>query len=390
MLLNGSLANTSSVTVSGKLGGSGSIGTPGSNGSVTVENGGTLAAGNSPGILTLNNGLSLKAGAKLEAEINTNVAGTGYDQIVVKGAVNLSDATLVLKPTANLASGEAFTLINNDGTDAVVGTFAGLANNATITASGKSFSVNYAGGDGNDVVLTSFTPADPTPDQTPTPTLAPAPAPTPAEDGDGVSNAVESTVPALSGTGGSVVAGDGNGDGVSDASQKSVSSTQFRVTDTISTDQTAPQTFVTLVADSNAGKANNSTSTITEIKQLDAPIDTPPDMKLPLGLIAFKADIAEAGSQEKFSLYVDPNLEANGYWKKDSGGTWVNLASAAYGGQMVEEGGKLRLDFQILDGGQFDSDGAANGTISDPGIVGSLVQSITDYHPKLPVDHFWF
>ena len=58
---------------------------------------------------------------------------------------------------------------------------------------------------------------------------------------------------------------------------------------------------------------------------------------------------------------------------------------------MVEEGGKLRLDFQIVDGGQFDSDGVANGSISDPGIVGAMTASITEHHPKLPVlDHFWF
>lgn len=77
--------------------------------------------------------------------------------------------------------------------------------------------------------------------------------------------------------------------------------------------------------------------------------------------------------------------------KKDSGGTWVNLASQAYGGQMVEEGGKLRLDLVIQDGGQFDSDGVANGSIADPGILGNLPQSITDFHPIQPfLDYFWF
>jgi len=167
LLLNGSLANTSSVTVAGKLGGSGSIGTENSNGAVTVSNGGTLAAGNSPGILTLNNGLTLAAGAKLEAEINSNVVGTGYDQIVVKGTVNLTGSTLIVKPAANLADGQTFTIINNDGVDPVVGTFAGIANNGTVTSTnGKYFTVKYNAGDGNDVVLTSFTPA-PEPDPTP-------------------------------------------------------------------------------------------------------------------------------------------------------------------------------------------------------------------------------
>lgn len=57
---------------------------------------------------------------------------------------------------------------------------------------------------------------------------------------------------------------------------------------------------------------------------------------------------------------------------------------------MVEEGGKLRLDFVIQDGGQFDADGAANGNISDPGAAAFMAQSITDYHPQGPVvDYFW-
>lgn len=225
----------------------------------------------------------------------------------------------------------------------------------------------------------------------PDPAPSPAPSPAPADDGDGVSNVVESQVPALPGSSGGAVAGDGNGDGVSDASQAGVSSTQFRVTDTISTDQSAPPTFITLVVDSQGGKGNTSTATITEIKQLDAPVNMPAELKSPLGLVSFKASIAETGSQETFSLFVDASLGINGYWKQDSGGTWVNLASATYGGGMVKEGGKLRLDFQIVDGGQFDTDGVANGSISDPGAIGSMPQSITEHHPKLiTADHFWF
>lgn len=80
------------------------------------------------------------------------------------------------------------------------------------------------------------------------------------------------------------MAGDGNGDGVADAQQAAVSSTQFLKTPAISTDQTAPPTFVTLVADSTDGNAGTSTATITEIRQLDAPVDMPVEMKSPIGL----------------------------------------------------------------------------------------------------------
>ncbi|MBV5297746.1 MAG: hypothetical protein JZU64_06290, partial [Rhodoferax sp.] len=80
-------------------------------------------------------------------------------------------------------------------------------------------------------------------------------------------------------------------------------------------------------------------------------------MKMPLGLISFSATVglsgvAGVGTTETFSLYVDSDLGVNGYWKQDSNKTWVNLASEVYGGQLVTEGGKTRLDFQITDGGQ--------------------------------------
>jgi hypothetical protein len=44
------------------------------------------------------------------------------------------------------------TIINNDSTDAVVGMF---AQGSSVTSGGDTFSINYAGGDGNDVVLTA-------------------------------------------------------------------------------------------------------------------------------------------------------------------------------------------------------------------------------------------
>jgi Dockerin type I domain len=50
--------------------------------------------------------------------------------------------------------GNQFVIIDNDGTDAVSGTFAGLSEGATVTANGLSFTISYLGGTGNDIVLT--------------------------------------------------------------------------------------------------------------------------------------------------------------------------------------------------------------------------------------------
>ena len=49
---------------------------------------------------------------------------------------------------------DQLTIINNTGTAAVSGTFAGLPQGATVVVSNEAFQISYTGGDGNDVVLT--------------------------------------------------------------------------------------------------------------------------------------------------------------------------------------------------------------------------------------------
>ena len=60
------------------------------------------------------------------------------------GALNLSAGF-------NPAAGTQFTIIDNDGTDAVSGTFAGLPEGASVSAGGKAFTISYKGGTGNEV-----------------------------------------------------------------------------------------------------------------------------------------------------------------------------------------------------------------------------------------------
>src|SRR5262249_38811192 len=75
------------------------------------------------------------------------------------GAVSLNGAILnVTVGAAPIANG-IYTLINNDGTDPVSGTFTAsdgtttLNNGDSLTLGGKSFRIFYTGGDGNDVML---------------------------------------------------------------------------------------------------------------------------------------------------------------------------------------------------------------------------------------------
>ena len=230
----------------------------------------------------------------------------------------------------------------------------------------------------------------------------------PDDDGDGTPEAVENYVKPLDVNG--AVAGDGNGDGTADALQQSVASVPFLKTPTaVSNPGDAPPVFVSLVADSNAGKPDTSDSNSAQLEnvvQKDAPTSLPAEVKMPMGLISFDAVVGLSGTSgvgitESFSLYVDSTLGVNGYWKQDSSGTWVNLASAAFGGAIVSEGGRTRLDFKITDGGEFDADHTVNGTIVDPGAAGfvplSLVGyapqawlSLVGYAPAVPSDGIWF
>ena len=105
--------------------------------------------------------LNLTSGEKLTIEIDgtagAGVAG-GHDQVTVTGAVYLNNAVLTGTLGFTPADGTNFIIIDNDGTDAVVGTFNGLSDGDEITIGDYKFTINYDGGDGNDVVLENATP----------------------------------------------------------------------------------------------------------------------------------------------------------------------------------------------------------------------------------------
>ena len=148
--VDGTTAAGSSTTVNngGTLSGGGAL-----NGPVSVASGGKVAPGTSPGVLDTGN-LTLASGSTYEVEVNGATAGTLYDQLDVVGTVTLSNATLTTTFGYSPASGTAYTIINNDGSDSVVGTFNGIAHASAVVLSGMRFYAVYNGGDGNDVVFT--------------------------------------------------------------------------------------------------------------------------------------------------------------------------------------------------------------------------------------------
>lgn len=148
LIVNGSL---DSVTVSsgGTLKGSGEV-----TGDVTVQSGGTIAPGQSPGCMSAGD-LTLSSGSIFEAEIGGATACSQYDRINVTGLVNVTGATLSLTilNAYQAANGSSFTLVSNDGSDSVIGTFSGLSEGAQVQAGGQTFTISYRGGSGNDIVL---------------------------------------------------------------------------------------------------------------------------------------------------------------------------------------------------------------------------------------------
>ena len=129
----------------GTLAGSGST-----TSAVNVLAGGALSPGTGPGTLATGN---LTVAGSLEVDLDGNTPGTGHDQVVVTGTVDLTGSSLLVN-SSGLTPG-ALAIIDNDAADAVTGTFAGLAEGGALDADalGLNGTVSYMAGDGNDVAI---------------------------------------------------------------------------------------------------------------------------------------------------------------------------------------------------------------------------------------------
>lgn len=128
------------------------------NGSSVTVNGETNPGFDVQGILTIAGNTSLSLGDILSINfvgVMTPNPGTNFDQLDITGSVDITDATLNLIDGVGglMADGAVYTIINNDGSDAVVGTFNGQPNGSLIPFNGQNFFIFYDGGDGNDVEL---------------------------------------------------------------------------------------------------------------------------------------------------------------------------------------------------------------------------------------------
>lgn len=136
--------------VTGTINGTGTL-----TGNLFANNGGTIAPGNSPGILTVNGNVAFNAGSIFAAEINGTTVGTQYDQLVVNGTVTINNSSQLGVTFGFLpVLGNTFILINNDGNDAIVGTFNSIPQGFQLPLGGNLVAAfSYIGGDGNDFTI---------------------------------------------------------------------------------------------------------------------------------------------------------------------------------------------------------------------------------------------
>ena len=125
-------------------------------GSVDTGTKGLVLSLGDPAQVTITGNLTLHSTDTLDLEIDGSLTpGTSYDQLVVSGTVSLGGATLNTAASTITGShfGDTLTIINNTGSSAVSGTFAGSPEASYVTVNGETFQIFYDGGDGNDVVL---------------------------------------------------------------------------------------------------------------------------------------------------------------------------------------------------------------------------------------------
>jgi autotransporter-associated beta strand protein len=122
-------------------------------GTLTFQDGTLFDPGSDTGTMTLKGNTTFHSGTDYQININGTVAGTEYDQLVENGEIYLNNAKLTVNVGYVSVPADRYVLVDNDGTDAIHGTFNGLANHAIVNIGGENYRIFYDGGTGNDVVL---------------------------------------------------------------------------------------------------------------------------------------------------------------------------------------------------------------------------------------------
>lgn len=107
---------------------------------------------------------TLKLDGPLAVPVTGATADVDFPQLKVAGGVNLNGRSLSLADTTFAGSPyQTFTILDNNDSDAITGTFAGLPQDALMAWPGSATlmaRISYTGGTGNDVVLTLVNPLE--------------------------------------------------------------------------------------------------------------------------------------------------------------------------------------------------------------------------------------
>ena len=112
---------------------------------------GTFSPGDTVGTLITNN-FSLNSLMTLSIQVGTTSNGVN-DLVSVNGTVTLNNATLSVITGNFITVGNTYTIIQNDGSDVINGTFLNLPEGANYVSGNTTFTISYRGGSGNDVTL---------------------------------------------------------------------------------------------------------------------------------------------------------------------------------------------------------------------------------------------
>jgi autotransporter-associated beta strand protein len=138
LLVDTSQPGSNVVVNGGRLGGTGTVG------SITVNSGGNVNAGGSgasTGILHSNGTATFNAGSSLGVRLNGPTAGSGYDEVIVSGAVDLTHQP-ALNPSLGFMApiGQMFTILTGS---SITGQFSGLPPGSGLTIGGERFQIQY-------------------------------------------------------------------------------------------------------------------------------------------------------------------------------------------------------------------------------------------------------
>lgn len=155
--ITGSGVGAGALTINngGIIGGRGYVGDFSSPVAVNIA-GGVINPGDAaPGALTMHGNVTLDAASSITFDLSGGIAGLEHDQLIVHNDLNLGGATVNFSLGEFVPNGiESFTLISKQSDGAIAGVFGNYGEGSAVNLSGVSYLLSYAGGSGNDVVLT--------------------------------------------------------------------------------------------------------------------------------------------------------------------------------------------------------------------------------------------